>query len=289
MKLAKLAWAAWALIPVAALAFHYGPGQKIYRQDLAARLQDTALRLEKEAKELQSHAYAKHLAALEARKRSFLAGTPEAESAANIATDAETEAFTASSVAWKQTADAFGHIQEVAQDASPQMVQKIRWSRSRALVRSGDVWTGIAELEDVLNEIEAAPKGSGSEMSRAAREELGAAYYYGARLRRLSGEPEEEWRVDSGKARQHFRYLAEQARTTSQPREVAENHERNVELVLDLEQSSVLELQGKPLPKDSPLRGTGNRPGNRQGKTKRPPQQRDGRGAGGAEGIFTGW
>lgn len=289
MRFAKLAWALWALVPVAGLSFHYGPGQKLYRQDLAARQQNKALALEKEASELQAKAYAKHLEAIEARKRAFLEATPEAEAAANAATDAETAAFMGASAAWRLAADAFGRMQQIAEEATPQVVQKIRWSRARALVRSGDIWTGIGELEDVLAEIEGAPEGSKSEMSRKTREELGAAYYYAARLMRLSGAAEEDWRVESGKARQHFRYLAEQARRGEQPRAVAENHERNVELVLDLEQSSILELQGKPLPKDSPLRGTGNRPGNRQAKTKRPPNQRDGRGAGGAEGIFTGW
>jgi hypothetical protein len=291
MKLARFAWAAWAMVPVAALSFHYGPGQKIYRQDMAARLQETARRLEKEAADLQSQAYAKHLEAIQARRKSFVEGTPESEAAANKATDAENAAFLLSSEAWKSAANAFGQIQDVAQDATAQTLQKIRWSRSRALVRAGDIWSGIGELETVLDEIEGTDKldAAGTEMARATREELASAYYYGARLMRLAGEPEEEWRIDSGKARQHFRFLAENARVKGLSKDVAENHERNVELVLDLEQSSVMELQGKALPKESPLRRAGPRPGRGEGKRKQPPQQRDGRGAGGAEEIFSGW
>ncbi|NDG63565.1 MAG: hypothetical protein EBY29_08895, partial [Planctomycetes bacterium] len=69
----------------------------------------------------------------------------------------------------------------------------------------------------------------------------------------------------------------------------AKNYQRNLELVLNLEQSSLVDLQGKPLPKDSPRAGKpGNRPGNKPGKSKKPPRE-DGRGAGGAEEIRDGW
>ena len=39
--------------------------------------------------------------------------------------------------------------------------------------------------------------------------ELATAYYYGARLMRLAGKPADEWREVAGRARQNFRYLAE--------------------------------------------------------------------------------
>jgi hypothetical protein len=276
------------MVPVAALAFHYGPGQRLFRQDLAASLQQNARSLEAEATRLQAQAYQAHLAALEARRRSFANDTPETQAAATAAAQAEGTAFKASSEAWKAVADAHGRILAAATDAPPQTLRKIRWSRSRALVRAGDIWTGIGELEGMLEEIET-EGGKDSDMAWATREEIGAAYYYGARLLRLAGEAEEDWRADSGKARQHFRYLAERARQRHLPDEAVRNQERNVELVLDLEQSSEMELRGKPLPKDSPTGRNGNRPGNRPGKRKQPPTQRDGRGAGGAEGIFTGW
>lgn len=294
MKLAKLAWATWALVPVAALAFHYGPGQKLYRQDLAASLQAQATALEEEAKQLQAEAHALHVKALRARRQAFVDGKVESEAAATAAAEAESRAFKISSEKWKETADAFGRIQDAAGDADVPTLQKIRWSRSRALVRAGDIWTGIGELEAVLEEIERSDgrggkSGKDSDMAWATREEIASAYYYGARLMRLAGEPDEEWRVDSAKARQHFRYLAERAKTRGLDNDVVANQERNVELVLDLEQSSIQELEGKALPKDSPLGRNGNRPGQGKGKRKQPPNQRDGRGAGGAEDIYTGW
>ena len=68
------------------------------------------------------------------------------------------------------------------------------------------------------------------------------------------------------------------------------NYQRNLELVLNLEQSSLQELQGRPLPRQSPREGAnGLRPGNWPGKSQRPPRNRDGRGAGGAGDIGPGW
>lgn len=284
----RLLWAAWAIAPVGVLAYHFGPGQQIAQQDLAASLYEAARALEHRALELQALAHEKHVAALAARRALFIEDSPEHQAASAVAGDAERGAFQASSEAWKQAADAFGRILASASGAPADTVRRVRWSRSRALVRAGDIWAGIDELESVLEELENEGRANG-DLARATREELGAAHYYGARLMRLGGEPETEWMVDSGKARQHFRYLAERARADGLPAGTALNYERNVEQVLDLEQSAKWELEGKPLPKDSPLGRTGNRPGKGKGKRKDPPRQRDGRGAGGAEDIYTGW
>ena len=288
MRVARIAWALWAVLPVAAFAYHFGPGQAIYQHERAVELQRQALELERDAMALHRTAYARHLEAVDARRVAAGSPTPEAEALANAATEQESRAFGLASAAWRLVADAFGRIQEVAKDASPATLRTIRWSRSRALVRAGDLWTGIRELEDVLGELEADGL-AGSSMARTTREELASAYYYAARLMRLSGEPAEEWFIESGKARQHFRYLAERERAKGLNAERAKNYEQNVELVLDLEQSTLLEIQGKPLPEDSPLGRTGNRPGRGEGKTKRPPRGRDGRGAGGAQDIREGW
>lgn len=288
MRNTKFAAAAWALAPVIALAFHYGPGQRIYRHDVAASLHEAAADLEREARGLQEQAHAAHLAAIEARQRAFVAQTPEAEAAVKKATETETAAFEAASAGWKRVAEALGEIHKIADGADDETLQQVRWARSRALVRAGEIWQGIGELESLLGEV-GAEQGETSELALAVRQELGTAHYYGARLRRLAGDPEEEWLVDSGKARQHFRYLAEHAREAGLPTDRVESHERDVELVLNLEQSALMDILGKPLPQDSPGRCIGDRPGKNTRKTQRPPQNRDGRGAGGAEEVRTGW
>jgi hypothetical protein len=202
---------------------------------------------------------------------------------------AEDDAYKAAAIAWRDTADVFGQIESVLQNTAPESLAEVRWSRSRALVRSGDIARGADDLEDLLDEFTA--KGQeDTNLARSAREELATAYYYGARLMRLAGRSQEDWRAVSGKARQQFRYLAEQSRTDHKPEETTLNYQRNLELVLNLEQSSLNELQGRPMPRQSPRNGQeGLRPGNRKGKTQRPPRNRDGRGAGGAGEIGPGW
>jgi hypothetical protein len=288
MKWARLGWAVWAVVPVAGLAYHFGPGQRLYAQERAVKLHSDVVLLEQQAEAAQQAAYAMHLAALDARREATAHPTPATEAKSRLAAEAEQEAFNRSSKAWVQVADAWGRIQEMAAGVSDETLWRVRWSRSRALVRAGDIWTGIAELESVLTQLEQAGKLDG-QAGLATREELASAYYYGARLMRLSGDAPEQWLIESGKARQHFRYLAEKTRGDARTAALAANYQRDVELVLDLEQNSLLDIQGKPLPKDSPLGRKGNRPGQGEGKSKRPPQEKDGRGAGGAEAITSGW
>ena len=114
-----------------------------------------------------------------------------------------------------------------------------------------------------------------------AREELATAYYYGARLMRLAGKPADEWREVASRARQNFRYLAEDAKARGASGDEIANHEKNGELVLNLEQSSLDELYAKPRPKDSPTgkcNGLGQKP--RPGNKGRNQGQKPAKGAG---------
>ena len=124
-----------------------------------------------------------------------------------------------------------------------------------------------------------------------AREEAATGYYYGARLLRASGKPTSEWREVSGWSRQNFRYLAEKSGDTASPDTQSAERQKNLELVLNLEQASSEDLQAKPLPKYSPRRGAdGLRDGKNPGKTTRPPRRKDdARGAGGTGEIEGGW
>ena len=53
MKLSRLAWMLWALVPVGLLAFHFGPGQAAFREDRAAKLVAKADDAQKDALALQ--------------------------------------------------------------------------------------------------------------------------------------------------------------------------------------------------------------------------------------------
>lgn len=290
MILKNIAWSLWALIPVAGLAYHFGPGQRAYTEDRAGDLLTQAGKLDTAAESAQETAYQAHLAALQARKFGLDLKTPEASAAAKAAADAEDAAYTTAATAWGAAADKLREAHEMLATAGSDKAQTVRIARDRALIRAGSIAEGVGDLELMLDTLTDANKGS-TPLADQAREEAATGYYYGARLLRASGKPASEWREVSGRSRQNFRYLAETSSETSGSDPKAAERQKNLELVLNLEQSSLEDLQAKPLPKYSPRRGgDGLRDGNRAGKTKRPPRRKgDARGAGGTGDIEGGW
>jgi hypothetical protein len=289
MILKHIAWSVWALVPVAALAYHFGPGQLAYTEDRAGDLLSKAHDLDTAAEAAQEAAYQSHLAALKARKTSLDLKTPEANAEAKSAADAEDAAYATASTAWHAAADKLHEAQELLTSAGSDKAQSVRIARDRALVRSGSIAEGVNDLEAMLDSLGDAGQGA-SPLADQAREEAATGYYYGARLLRSAGKPANEWREVSGLARQNFRYLAEANNETPSDPKSADS-QKNLEMVLNLEQSSSEDLEAKPLPKYSPKRGAdGLREGTRPGKTKRPPRRKsDARGAGGVGDIEGGW
>jgi len=287
--LKNIAWSVWALVPVAALSYHFGPGQRAYTEDRAGDLLAQAHRLDTLAETAQESAYQAHLAALKARKAGIDLKTREATAAAKAAADAEDAAYIQAAAAWSAAADKLREAQELLAAAGSDRAQTIRIARDRALVRAGSIAEGVGDLEQMLDTLTDAGQGA-APLADQAREEAATGYYYGARLLRTSGKPASEWRTVSGWARQDFRYLAEASDITAPDPKAAER-QKNLELVLNLEQSSSEDLQAKPLPKYSPRRGAdGLREGKNPGKTKRPPRRKnDARGAGGVGDIEGGW
>lgn len=290
----RIAWTAWALLPVIGLTYHFGPGQRAYQEDQAARIVAKARTLEDAARAAQEEAYALHLAGMKARRAAFASQSPDDAATARDAGDKELAAYTKAADAWKSVAETLSQAQDALAKDSTDTLRRVRLAKARAQVRSGQVNTGVSELEDLMDSLEedAANKtapNADADFAHHVREELATGYYYNARLMRLAGAKSDDWREVSGKARRNFRYLAENAKTEGRHEDAA-NHQKNVELVLNLEQSSLQELQAKPLPKNSPRAGRdGDRPGNRAGKSKRPPRKGDARGAGGAGDIGPGW
>ena len=283
MKLSRFMWPMWWIAPVIVVFLHFGPGQRLLRIERAAEFQRRANKLELEAQSAQDRAYELHLLAIEARRTA--GNDPQMALAAAAATEAEESAYETASIAWKAVADELSKAIDALGVDEDRELESVRISRARALVRSGDVWGGISELETIVQRHAT----SHGEDHTQARSELATAYYYAARLLRLSGMPAQEWMIESGLARQNFKYLAEGAAESNSSADESLVHQRNLELVLNLEQSDRSELMGKPLPRNSPGQGQqGNRPGPGR-KSKRPPEQRDGRGAGGAQDIPPGW
>jgi hypothetical protein len=303
----RLAWTMWALVPVGLLAFHFGPGQLAWKEDRAARIVARAESLQASAVKLQDTAYDAHLAANQARLAAFGKQDDALRNAALEANKNEEAAYAKAAAAWRDTANALAEAEAVVTETGGPVRDEIRLARGRALVRTGDVAAGAAVLEDLLAELmdaraaESADAGApravrtaasndADALARATREELATAYYYGARLLRLGGQPAEQWREAAARAKQNFRYLAEDAKTRGASGEEIANHEKNGELVLNLEQSSLDELYAKPRPKDSP---TGNCNGlcDNKGKKpgKRPGGDKPSKGAGMNGEIGNGW
>jgi hypothetical protein len=285
MIMRNITWSVWALLPVAALAYHFGPGQRAYTEDRAGDLLAQARRLDAAAESAQETAYQAHLAALRARRTDLK--IPEAAAAAKAAADAEDAAYAQAATAWHSTADKLHEAQEMLGAAGSDKASSVRIAHGRALIRSGSIADGVGDLELMLDTLGDSGQGA-TLLADQAREEVATGYYYGARLLRAAGKPASDWREVSGWARQNFRYLAE-ADGPSDPR--AAERQKNLEMVLNLEQSSNEDLQAKPLPKYSPKRGAdGLRDGTKPGKTKRPPRRKgDARGAGGVGEIEGGW
>ena len=254
-------------------------------------------------------AYEAHLAAVAARAEAFGKDDAELVAKVKLANDAEDAAYAKAADAWKNTATLLGEAQELMADDPGFAPKQIRLARARAVVRTGDIAAGTSDLEALLESISddssnassnssssfSSSFSSGADTSRTAalaleaREELATAYYYGARLMRMAGKPASEWREVSSMARQNFRYLAEEARAAGADAETIANHEKNGELVLDLEQSSVEGLFLKPKPKDCP-NGQCNGLGKKPGQGKRPGKgTKPSKGAGMDGDIGDGW
>ncbi len=287
-----------ALVPVAVLAWHFGPGQAALRRDRAAEIVAAASVLEAEAIRLSEIAYATHLEAIEARAAAFASDDLDRRSAAVEAGEREDAASEAAESAWAATAAALDEAVTLLQGESgadtltpseEAIVADVRLARARALVRSGEIGRGANELEDLLLQLGEHGAGEG-DLAIAAREELATAYYYGARLLRLAGKPGPEWRRIAALARQNFRYLAERTAERGGDAQRVADHERNTELVLNLEQSSREELSFLPRPRQSPT-GAGEGLGRelRPGRRGRNQGDQPARGAGMNGEIGDGW
>ena len=288
-----IAWSLWAVLPVFGLAFHYGPGQALLRRDLATSQLEEAELLESKAEELQLKAYETQFATLAVREALQQEDTEANRALAEQHLQAEQQAYAAASDAWMATAERYQQV-ETLLEGTP-AANQVRLMRGRALVRAGQVFNGIDDLEATLaaalEQVE-----SGDDPAQlhglvdAAREELAAAHYYGARLLREEGRAADVWKQVSETSRQQFRYLAERAGDATAG-DAALNLQRNLERVLDLEQLDRSELVGRPIPKDSPR---ARRPGDGEPQRRRPgkgPPRGDqpNRGAGDLMDIGDGW
>ena len=136
-------------------------------------------------------------------------------------------------------------IEALPREGSAEARLRILQARSEARILVGDLPEAIEDLRELLSKAQGSEVGP--ELAASLRESLASAQYHAAWLMRLEGAERSEWTAQNDDARQHFRWLAENA-----PAERAGargGHLKNLEATLRLAQMDISELQGLPLPK----------------------------------------
>ncbi len=194
MKKAVL-WTLWAAVPVAALAFHLGPGQKLGQNDDAAS----------------------HIAAAQ-------------------------QAFNEEN--WQGALDEYAKARAALPDAAAKERDALDLAEAKTRLEAGDFFEAGEQLEALLvkEEAKASPD---AQFIHQIREQIGQTAYYSAWVMRLEGASTEEWREESTRARQQFRFLGETVTQVS----LKNTSMDNLEAVIRLEQMDLSELKGLPLPK----------------------------------------
>lgn len=194
MKKAIL-WTLWAAVPVTALAFHLGPGQKLQQKDTAAG----------------------HIAAAEKA---------------------------ASQEDWQISLEEYTKARAMLPDQNAKERDLIELAEAKVRLEAGDFYEAGNQLEALLGKEEAKATPDADFMHQI-REQIGQTAYYSAWVMRLEGASPEEWREESTRARQQFRYLGETVADASFKKTSTDN----LEAVIRLEQMDISELKGLPLPK----------------------------------------
>ena len=207
----KLLLFVWLLLPAAALAYHYGPGQDQVRIDRAA---DAVTRADQFAREARA-----------------LAADQGDEAARGL---------------WASAEQAYTEALEALPKDSLGADRVLRLERAKAQMFLSKLPDAHRDLTVLVEELSEDPS-AGAELLADARGALANAQYYRTWLMRLEGAPAEEWEPEIEASRQNYKLLAEQAQESGDvllAKASAENLESSIRLArMDLD-----DLQGLPLP-----------------------------------------
>jgi len=204
----RLLWAIWLLAPVAAAAYHYGPGQALLPIDHAASLA-------REGEELAAAALAQ-------------GDCDEARAG------------------WRAALERFEQSLSLLPPEHAAAQRRLRLEAGKAKTHIGELLVAEGELAALVDELVRDPAADAA-LVDDARGALAGAQYYATWLRRLEGKTREEWEPAIENARQNYRLLAEQARA-ARATTLAAQHERDLESAIRLERMELEDLQGLPLP-----------------------------------------
>jgi hypothetical protein len=201
----------WLLLPAAALAYHYGPGQDRLRCDQASEAVARAQEFGFKARQL----------ALE-------------------------QGDEAAKGLWTEAEKACGEALALVPVERTAEIRPLRLERAKAQTYIGQLPEARHEFEALLEEFSADPAAAKSDV-REAREGLAQSQYYMTWLMRLEGSPRTEWEPEIEAARQNYKLLAEDAIALGDT-SAANRGREDLESAVKLERMELKDLQGLPLP-----------------------------------------
>lgn len=200
---------AWLLLPAAAAAYHFGPGQE--------RLMSAAA----------SDAFER---ARDETRAALACGDDEA---------AAREHWTAAEAAY---AEAIAALPPGA-DAE---TRALRLERAKAAMQCGKLPEARRELSELVAQLQSDPLADAEQLADARRA-LASSQYYMTWLMRLEGAPRTEWEPEIEASRQNYKLVAEQADLHGDAL-LANVAKEDLESSIRLARMELKELQGLPLP-----------------------------------------
>lgn len=200
---------AWLLLPAAAAAYHWGPGQDRMKSAAAAD--------------------------------AFERARDEAQAARACGDDDATarEHWTAAEAAYAQA------IAELPPGSEAE-ARALRLEHAKAAMQCGKLPEARSELAALVEQLQSDPHADAAQLADARRS-LASSQYYMTWLMRLEGAPRTEWEPEIEASRQNFKLVAEQAEHGGDTL-LASVAKEDLESSIRLARMELKELQGLPLP-----------------------------------------
>lgn len=123
----------------------------------------------------------------------------------------------------------------------------IRLELAKAQTQSAMLPEARAALETLLTDIEA-DEAADEKLANQVRDALANSQYHMTWLMRLEGLAADQWEPEIDAARQHYRWLAEEAEAKGDEKAL-ERHQHDLEAAIRLARMDLSELQGLKIPK----------------------------------------
>ncbi len=201
----------WLLLPVAAGAYHFGPGQDRQHADQAAGAAQRAQDAAREAR------------AIAAR-----------------------EGDEAAREKWAEAVEAYGEALSSLPSGRTAETRALLLERAKAQMFVSQMPEARRTLSSLVEELANDPSADPAQLDDA-RGALANAQYYMTWLMRLEGAPREEWEPEIDASRQNYKLLAERS-TAAGDEQAAALARENLESAIRLQRMELSELQGLPLP-----------------------------------------